>query len=148
MKWEQEHVARYPPLGRHFIAPEVYVLVPAIRVLHRGGGFCERRRVEDDVVVFFLFRLCHLRQQLEYVRAKVFHPVFKPVQRRVFLHLLDCKSGNIDSCHLFRSGEGTVQRESSRVGEAVENHPSLRELCGGLAVVLLVEEIAGFRPSM
>ena len=32
------------------------------------------------------------------------------------------------------------------MGEAVENHPSLRELCGGLAIVLLVEEIAGFLP--
>lgn len=119
-------------------------LYPRIASFTVGAALRECRRVKDYEVVIAFSAPRHFGEQVENVAADKRHPVGQPVYLRVALCHCHRVLRDIDGGDVLRASHYRVQRKRTGVSEAVEDTFSLRNACGGKAVVFLIEEKPGF----
>lgn len=110
------------------------------------AAFRERRRIEHDEVIRAVMRGLKRRKQVEHVRCREVHALIQAVELRVLARLRHGELGDVHSVHVRRAAMGGVEREASRVREAVEHVLSRGKLGHCTAVVLHGPEKPVFWP--
>ena len=123
----------------------VDLLIARHRPLRRPSALGEGGRVEDDEVVLHRL-LCERREEVKHVRRHALHHIAEPVALGVAACALHGELRYVHRRHMLCPTARGVERERTRVREAVEHRPPARELRHGEPVILLVEEKARFLP--
>ena len=121
---------------------------PVVDLLISGHGppgglatFGEGRGVQDDEVILPLLQL---GQQVEHVGGHAVHHLGQAVAGRVFPGTFHGELRHVHGGDAGRAAPGGVQGEGAGVGEAVQHRFAPGQPGHRLAVVLLVQEEAGF----
>ena len=134
-------------------AAQIDLTVSPDRSLRRLPGLGERRRIQDDQVIPYSL-LFQLREQFKYIRHTVFDHLVQAIQCGMLPRHRNRCFRSVDGKDMGSTGQGRIQSEGTRVGEAVENRdPAMgshvfHQLSHCPAIVLLIQEESCLLPIL
>ena len=129
-----------PTTGKKLHSFKVNFLITTDSIFYSATGFSERRRVENNEIVFTRFFICKFAEQIEHVCLQPFNNFIKTIDFCIVVCHAYCFRTDVDSSNLGCTALCSIEGKATGVGEAVQNLFAFSNFSNSLAIVLLVEE--------